>query len=305
MSPLSSTDRASDRPQGWRIWWSTARPATLWAGAVPVVVASAVAFSEGVFRWPPALAALLGAIFIQIGTNFANDLADFKKGADTDARLGPPRATQRGWLTAREVAGGAAVAFAVAVGIGVYLTVVAGWPIVVLGVASIAAGVAYTSGPLPLGYVGLGDLFVLLFFGYGAVCGTYFVQADTISVAATWVAFPIGALATAILVVNNLRDRDTDRVAGKRTLAVRFGARFARAEYAALVGGAYLSVISAWLLDVGHRGWLLPWLSLPLAVREIRAVLSQDGAALNPHLGGTARLELLFGMLLAGGVLWR
>ncbi len=283
------------------IWLAAIRPATLTAGVAPVLVGTALAFSDGVFHPWPALAALAGALLIQIGTNLFNDYADFEKGADTEERIGPARAVQKGWLTAHQVAAASAVAFAAAVAVGVYLVMVAGWPIVVLGLASVACGVLYTGGPRPLGYVGLGDVFVLAFFGVAAVCGTYYVQALTVSAAAVLCSLAVGALATAILVVNNLRDRFTDAKAGKRTLAVRFGARFARAEYVVLVAGAYAAVVAGWASGIGGAGWLLALLSAPLAVAEVRGVLASDGPALNAHLGGTARLGIVFGGLLALG----
>jgi 1,4-dihydroxy-2-naphthoate octaprenyltransferase len=283
------------------VWWAAIRPATLWAGAVPVLVGTALAFADGHRAWLPALGALVGALLIQIGSNLVNDYADFQKGADTPDRLGPARATAKGWLTARQVAGGAAVSLGLAGLLGVYLTWVGGWPILALGVASILAAVAYTAGPWPLGYLGLGDLFVLLFFGFGATAGTYWVQAGALSAACLWAGAAVGALATAILVVNNLRDRVGDARAGKRTLVVRFGPTFARWEYTALVAFAYGTSVAQGAL--AGWGWLLPLVSLPLAYKAVAALWHTDGAALNPWLGATARLELVFGLLLATGVL--
>ncbi len=291
------------RPTGARVWWLAIRPATLWAAVVPVGVGTAVAVTENLFQALPAIAALAGAMFIQIGTNLANDYFDFRSGADTDQRLGPARATQRGWLTPRQVALGAGVALAVAAGIGLYLISVGGWPIAVVGVASLLLAVCYTGGPFPLAYHGLGDVFVLVFFGFAAVCGTVWVQGGVLPVSAWLAAFPVGALATAILVVNNLRDRHTDAVAGKRTLAVRLGAAATRREYVLLLVGAWAVGPLAWATGIGGVGWMLPWLALPLAVREVRGVFHQDGAALNAHLGGTARLELVYGILLSVGML--
>lgn len=282
---------AAQQPTSTGAWVAAIRPATLWAGVVPVVVGTALAVADGYRAGWPALAALLGAVLIQVGTNFVNDTADFHAGADGPDRLGPPRAVAMGWLSPRQVAGGAAFALAAAAMVGVYLTWVAGWPILVLGVLSIACAVAYTAGPVPLGYVGLGDLFVLLFFGFGAVCGTYFVLAGDLSSASVAAGFLVGALATAILVVNNLRDRVGDARVGKRTLAVRLGARFARVEYTALVVAAFAVAAT--------QGWWWPWLALPLALFAIVGVWRRDGAALNPLLGATARLELVFGALLA------
>ncbi|MCK6516673.1 1,4-dihydroxy-2-naphthoate polyprenyltransferase [Myxococcota bacterium] len=297
-----SSPTAEPRPSTLKVWLLACRPATLLAGVTPVVVGAALAQANGVFQLGPALGALLGATFIQIGTNLANDYYDFKKGADTDARLGPARAAQKGWLTPREVATGTVVALGMAFLTGLYLVAVAGWPILALGLVSIALAVGYTGGPYPLAYHGLGDLFVLIFFGYAAVAGTYYVQALTVAPEVWLAATPVGALATAILVVNNLRDRYTDAEANKRTLAVRFGATAARIEYSLLVAVAYAAPMLAVSLGWGGLGWLLPLVSLPLATRQVRAVWQTDGAALNPHLGATARLELLVGALLAIGV---
>ncbi len=291
-----------ERPSPARAWWLAARPATLWAGAVPVGVGTAVALEAGVFAPRPALAALAGALLIQVGCNLANDTFDFARGADTPDRLGPARATQQGWLTPRQVARGAGVALFLALLVGVYLVAVGGWPILWVGIASLVSALAYTGGPFPLGYHGLGDLFVLVFFGFVAVCGTVWVQGLVVPSTALYAALPVGTLATAILVVNNLRDRHTDAVAGKNTLAVRMGARATRLQYVLLVAVAYGVLPLGWALGDLHRGWMLPLLSLPLAWREIRGVLKQDGAALNAHLAGTARLELVFGLLLALGM---
>lgn len=297
------------QPSFWQIWLSAARPRTLPAAAAPVLVGTAVAVYDGLFNLTPALAALAGALLIQIGTNFANDVFDFQKGADTPDRLGPTRATQAGWVTPRQMLMATWLAFGLAVLVGGYLVWVGGWPIVVIGALSILSGLAYTGGPFPLGYNGLGDLFVFIFFGLVAVIGTYYVQAGVVGALAVWAAIPIGLLATAIIVVNNLRDVDTDRKAGKRTLAVRFGVNWARAEYRLLVVAAYMAPVAAWLSGQAPAGVLLTWLSLPLAVRLIRAVYAQTGKALNPVLGGTGQLELVYGVLLALGLLadavWR
>ncbi len=294
---------AATRPGPIAVWWAAIRPATLWAGAVPVIVGTALAVAEGHRAWAAAAAAMLGALLIQIGTNLVNDYSDFHKGADTDDRLGPARATAKGWLSPRQVAVGAALSLIGAAAVGVYITLIGGWPMLVLGLVSIACAVAYTAGPFPLAYVGLGDVFVLGFFGIAATAGTYYLQAGQVSLGVVLAGLAVGALATAILVVNNLRDRHTDARAGKRTTAVRFGERFARGQYIALVLGAYGLVIAAVLTGNAGPGWLLALASLPLALREVRALRTVDGAALNPHLGATARLELVFGLLLATGVI--
>lgn len=287
-------------PSKARAWAMAARPATLPAAVSPVVVGAAVAIRAGHFRLLPCLAALLGALLIQIGTNFANDLFDFKKGADTSARLGPVRVTQSGLVSSRQVAQATVLTFGAAVLVGLYLVAVGGWPILLAGLASIAAGVCYTGGPWPLGYHGLGDLFVFVFFGLVAVTGTYYVQAGAISGTALAAAVPMGLLATAILVVNNVRDVETDRAAGKRTLAVRLGRPATRLEYALCLGISYLVPVLMW--PAHGTSWLcwLPWLTLPIAVPLLRTVFTrEEGPALNGALKGTGRLQLLFGLLFA------
>lgn len=293
--------KATDAPSGLLAWLHATRPKTLVAGVVPVAVGSGVAAHDGVFTLWPALAALLGALFIQVGTNLTNDYYDFKKGADTAARLGPPRATQQGWLSPGAVFTGAMLCFALAALVGVYLVAVAGPTLVIIGLVSIAAGYAYTGGPFPLAYHGLGDLFVLGFFGFVAVCGTYFVQAHAVSLTALIASVPVGLLGVALLAVNNTRDAQTDLAAGKRTLVVRFGTRFGRAEYVvALVLSALVPVgLVAW----GASPWVLaPLASLPLAVRPTRLVLTQRGPALNEALAGTAKVQLVYGLLFALGL---
>ncbi len=284
-----------------QVWLLAARPKTLPAAAVPVIVATALAIGEGVFRFGPALAALLGALLLQIGANLANDVFDYQKGVDTSERLGPLRVTQAGLLTPREVMTGMGLIFGLSAIVGLYLITVAGWPLLIIGLLSIISAIAYTGGPYPLGYHGLGDLFVFLFFGLAAVCGTYYVQAGTISLVAYWTAIPIGLLATAILVVNNLRDIETDRQTGKRTLAVRLGARGAQLEYLLLLGVAYFVPLLMGLLGVTEKGVGLTWLSLPLAIQQIRLVFREKGRSLNHVLAGTARLELVYGILFSIG----
>ncbi len=289
-----------------RAWILAARPATLTAAAAPVAVGTACAYAAGGFAAGPAIAALVGAFLIQIGTNFANDVYDGERGVDGPARLGPVRAVAAGLLTGAQLRRGMAVAFGLAVACGAYLAAVAGWPVVAIGVASVASGIAYTGGPWPLGYHGLGDVFVLGFFGFVAVCGTAFVQLGSVPALAWWLALPVGAIATAVLVVNNLRDRDGDRVSGKRTLAVRFGRRGAIVEYALLLGAAYAVPVAR--VVGGDPAWLLlPCLTAPWAARLFVRVASTDGRALNPLLGATAKLLLAFSLLLALGVTlaWR
>jgi 1,4-dihydroxy-2-naphthoate polyprenyltransferase len=265
-------------------------------------VGSAAAFSDGKFQPLPALAALLAALLLQIGANIANDYFDYFKGADTAERLGPLRVTAAGMLPPQKVLAGMWITFGLAALLGVYLIWVAGWPVLLIGLASIAAAVAYTGGPFPFGYYGLGDVFVFLFFGPAAVVGTYYVQAREVTPLALWSSIPMGLLITAILVVNNLRDIQTDRQAGKHTLAVRFGARAARRQYIACLVGAYLVPAFITLHGAGTVWLLLSWLSIPLAVRWARFVSAQSGRPLNRALGGTGQLTLLYGLLFALGL---
>jgi 1,4-dihydroxy-2-naphthoate polyprenyltransferase len=285
-----------------RAWVLACRPATLSAAAVPVLVGSAVAHAIGAFNWAPALAALVGALLLQVGANLANDVFDYEKGADTAERLGPTRTVQAGLLEPSAVRRAMLLVFALALLVGVYLTAVAGVSIVVIGLCSIAAALAYTGGPYPLGYHGLGDVFVLLFFGFVAVTGTAFVQTGTVPGLALWASVPVGALATAILVVNNVRDRETDARAGKRTLAVRFGRAGGIAEYWLLLGAAY--AVPALLFATGQaRAWvLLPLLTLFPAAVLGRQIAQNEGRALNPTLVRTAKLLLGFGLLFALGL---
>lgn len=279
-----------------------ARPRTLPAAAAPVIAASGVAYYEQVFQPGPALAALAGALLLQIGANLANDVFDFQRGADTHARLGPVRVTQAGLLTPRQVLAGMWVVFGLAALVGLYLIWVGGWPVLIIGALSILGAIAYTGGPFPFGYYGLGDVFVFLFFGLAAVCGTYYVQAGTVSALAWWTAVPLGLLAVAIIVVNNLRDVDTDRAAGKQTVAVRLGPQGARYEYAVLIVGAYLAPLAAWGLGFGPNGLLLVLVSAPRAVYWIRLVFALEGRPLNAALAGTGQLELLYAILYAAGL---
>ncbi|MCY3593071.1 MAG: 1,4-dihydroxy-2-naphthoate polyprenyltransferase [Acidobacteria bacterium] len=289
-----------DHPGKLTAWLEAVRPKTLWAGVTPVLVGTACAVSVGGSRTVPALAALGTAIGLQIGTNLSNDVLDFDRGADTEKRVGPRRAVQSGLLGRREVWGGAWCAFGAAVLCGLYLASVAGWPVLALGAVAIVSGLLYTAGPWPLAYVGLGDAFVLLFFGFAAVVGTTWVQALSAPPSAWWAGLSVGSLAVAILVTNNLRDEETDAAAGKRTLIVRFGRRFGLIEFAACLSVAFLAVLPT----VAVLGpWLmLSWLALPFAVAVQRSVWRGEGAVLNLALAATARLLLLFGVLLSIGI---
>jgi 1,4-dihydroxy-2-naphthoate octaprenyltransferase len=281
-----------------------ARVRTLPAAIAPVLVGTALAGYVHVFHPLRFFAALLGAVFIQVGTNLSNDYSDARRGADTEDRLGPVRVTAGGLVPPGQVLRATYVSFGVAVLAGIYLTVVAGWQLLIVGGASIAAGVLYTGGPRPYGYEGLGELFVFLFFGIVAVAGSYFVQVEHLSWEAFALAVPVGLVAAAILVVNNFRDIDTDRRAGKRTLAVRLGRARTRVLYAAMIYGAYLLAPVTWLFGPLKPWVLLPWLTLPLAAQLVRTVRNRtDGPSLNQALAQTGLLQLAFCMLLSAGLL--
>jgi 1,4-dihydroxy-2-naphthoate octaprenyltransferase len=288
-----------------RIWLMAARPRTLPAAVAPVLVGTAAAIeASDELRIGAFCAALVGSVFIQIGTNLANDYSDAKRGADTVDRLGPVRVTASGLVAPRRVLAATWVAFGVAVAAGVYLAVVAGPVILAVGAVSILAGVLYTGGPRPYGYAGLGEAFVFLFFGLVAVNGSYFVQVERLDWLPFLLSVPVGFLATAILVVNNVRDVDTDRRAGKRTLAVRIGRPRARRLYAALVIGSYLALPLALLVAGGTAWGLVALASLPLAARPLRAVGTRaDGPALNAALAQTGAVLAAFSVLLAAGLL--
>jgi 1,4-dihydroxy-2-naphthoate octaprenyltransferase len=287
-----------------RIWVMAARLRTLPAAVAPVLVGTALAGWAGDISWPRFLAALVGALFIQIGTNLANDYSDARRGTDTEDRLGPVRVTAGGLVPPRQVLVATWVAFGIAVLAGSYLIAVAGWQLLAIGAASILAGVLYTGGPRPYGYAGLGELFVFLFFGLVAVTGSYFVQQESLRVEAWELAIPVGLLASAILVVNNIRDIDTDRRAGKRTLAVRLGRLSTRRLFASMLALAYVTTLLPWLLGDLSAWVLLPWLTLPLALRLVRTVGTRtDGPSLNGALARAGQLQLLFCVLLSIGVL--
>jgi len=284
-------------------WKLAIRLKTLPAATAPVIVGTGAAIYRGHFAPLPALAALAGALLLQIGANLANDLFDFQRGADTAERLGPLRVTQAGLLTPRQVRNGTVFVFALAMIVGVFLVAVGGWAIVCIGLGSIVVALAYTGGPFPLAYYGLGELFALLFFGLAAVGGTYFVQAGRMDAVAWLAAVPIGVLAAMILMVNNLRDIETDRAAGKHTLATRLGRRGSQIEYGILLAVVVLAPVVLWISGAATALALLAWLSLPLAVPLLRGVLREQGRALNAVLAGTARLELVYGVLLALGLI--
>ena len=287
-----------------KLWLLAARPRTLPAAVAPVLVGTSLAATQDDFSVLPFVAALVGSVFIQIGTNLSNDYSDARRGADTEERLGPVRVTAGGLMPPQRVLTGTYVAFAIAVAAGAYLIAVAGWELLLVGIASIAAGVLYTGGPRPYGYEGLGELFVFLFFGVVAVVGSYFVQVEELRWEAFALSVPVGLLAAAILVVNNVRDVETDRRAGKRTLAVRLGRDRARGLFAAMTYLPY--AVPAIVAATSDLSWwlLLPLASLPLAPPLVRTVRTRtDGASLNAALAGTGRLLAVYSLLLAIGVL--
>ncbi len=287
-----------------RIWLMAARPKTLPVGLAPVLVGTALAAQADVFEPLRFAAALLGALLIQVGANLSNDYSDARRGADTEDRLGPVRVTAGGLVPPRQVLVATYVTFGLAILTGIYLVAVAGWELLLVGGISIVAGVLYTGGPRPYGYEGLGELFVFLFFGIVAVAGSYFVQTETLVWEAFALAVPVGLLAAAVLVVNNVRDVDTDRRAGKRTLAVRLGRERTRVLFAAMVYGAYLLTPITWVFGPLSPWVLLPIVSLPLAAPVVRTVRTRtDGPSLNEALAGTGRLELVFCVLLCAGIL--
>lgn len=288
-----------------RIWLMAARVRTLPAAIAPVLVGTALAYElEQVFRAGAFIAALLGSILIQIGTNLSNDYSDARRGADTEDRLGPVRVTAGGLVPPRQVLVATYVTFGLAALCGAYLVAVSGIELLFVGIASIAAGVLYTGGPRPYGYAGLGELFVFLFFGIVAVAGSTFAQLERWPWQAFVLAVPVGLLAAAILVVNNARDIDSDRRAGKRTLAVKVGRERAGLLYAAMVYGAYLVAPVPWLAGSLSPWLLASWITLPLALRLVGSVRSHaDGPTLNAALAQTGVTQIAFCLLLSAGIL--
>ncbi len=282
------------------IWFHAARPKTLPAGSAPVILGTAMAFESGKLHIPSALCALAGSLLIQIGTNFANDYFDHAKGADTPGRLGPLRATQAGLVSPRSMLAATAATFLLACVPGLYIVWRGGWPFVVVGLLSILCGVLYTAGPYPLGYLGLGDLFVLVFFGPVAVGGTYYIQAYALDRNVLLAGLACGLLSVAILTVNNLRDVDQDRLARKMTLPVRFGRTFARAEYALALAAAIVAI--PLLVSPGHPYVLLALLAVVPAIPTLKIVVTTtDGPKLNNALASTGKVLLVFSMLFSLG----
>jgi 1,4-dihydroxy-2-naphthoate octaprenyltransferase len=294
---------SQQKPDALKVWMLAVRPNTLTASIGPVLVGTALAAGDQALRIGPALAALLAALLLQIGSNLANDVFDFKKGMDTKERTGPVRVTQAGLLSPRQVLAGMWIVFALAFFVGTYLIWIGGWPVLVIGVLSIITAIAYTGGPFPLGYHGLGEIFVFIFFGPVAVCGTYYVQAGFISTSAWWASIPMGFLICAILVVNNYRDIETDKRGGKMTLAVRLGPDYTRLEYCFFLMASLAVPFIMWMRG-DYSAWiLLPWISLFLIRQLIHDMKIKNGTSLNTTLADTARLTLVFGILFSLGYL--
>ncbi|MGA7398288.1 MAG: 1,4-dihydroxy-2-naphthoate polyprenyltransferase [Solirubrobacterales bacterium] len=288
-----------------RIWLNAARPRTLPAAIAPVFVGTAAAYAavNEMPRWGAFLAALVASVLIQIGTNLANDYSDARRGADSADRLGPVRVTSAGLVTPRRVLMATWIAFGIAALLGIYLAFVAGWIILLVGALSITAGVLYTGGPRPYGYAGLGEFFVFLFFGLVSVNGSYYVQLEEITWVSVGLSIAIGFLSTAILVVNNTRDMDTDRRAKKNTLAVRIGRDRSRLLYAALVYGAFVVLVVTIALNGGPWLALLGLLALPMTIKPVKAMRTRtDGPSLNAALAQTGAALGIFSLLTAIGL---
>jgi 1,4-dihydroxy-2-naphthoate polyprenyltransferase len=300
---VSANAATSSTPTGARIWLLAARPATLPAAVVPVIVGTGAALHGGhTFNLPILIPTLLAALLIQVGANFANDVFDFRRGADAVDRLGPLRVTQGGLVSPNQVLLATSTAFALAVLLGVYLVAVGGWPVLAIGVVCVLSAVLYTGGPWPFGYHGLGDLVCFLTFGVLAVLGTAYLHTLSITSLDVWASMPVGCLVTAILIVNNLRDIDTDRRVGKTTLAVVLGRRGTRLEYTLCVAVAYAVAVGLGLAGLVGMWWWLPLLSLPLGVWLVRFVGRVEGRPLNQALKRTGQLHLLFGLLFAAAM---
>jgi len=293
--------RSDVQPGSLGAWLLAFRPKTLPAAVTPVLLGTALSVWLGAFSFWIAGFTMLGALALQIASNLANDLFDFEKGADGPDRLGPRRVVQSGLLSPRQVRLGLCVTLAVALACGAELVRIGGWPIAVVGSLSMLAAVAYTAGPYPLGYHGLGDLFVFLFFGPVAVMGTVYLQLQAIPATAFWTSLSIGALTTNILVVNNLRDLEQDARSGKRTLVVRFGARFGRAQFGLCLLLGYGIPLGMVLLGRGPLGWLSVVLTLPAAFGLWRALQTTRGQAMNALLARSAQLLLANGIILSLG----
>ena len=285
-------------------WLLAARLKTLPAAISPVILGSALAFHDGSFHVFISVMTLLAALLIQIGANFANDVFDFQKGTDREDRLGPTRATQAGLISPQKMKKAMWLTFALAICVGFYLAFIGGWPIVWIGLASIAAGIAYTGGPYPLGYYGWGDLFVFIFFGLIAVPGTYYLQTGIVNELSLYMGAVMGMLSTAILVVNNLRDADTDKISGKKTLAVRFGKKFSKMQYSILILLPFLLPLYIWWNIENELSLLITIFILPISFHLINQIFSLTGKDLNLVLVRTARFLFIYTILLSAGLVF-
>ncbi|TKB11705.1 1,4-dihydroxy-2-naphthoate polyprenyltransferase [Desulforhopalus sp. IMCC35007] len=288
-----------------QLWWMAIRPKTLPAAVGPVAVGTAVAMADDAFLFLPALGCFLGAMLLQIGVNLANDYFDFKNNIDSDERQGPVRVTQSGLIPPSEVKRGMIVSLVLAALVFLYLGVVGGFPILLVGIVSVLAALAYSGGPFPLASNGLGEIFVFIFFGLVAVGATYYIQAKVLTTIALMAAIPPGFLITAIMVVNNLRDIDTDKKAGKRTLAVMLGRFQTIMEYKALLWASYLVPLVMLILGMADAFILLPLTTLPMARSLMIKVECDLGSNLNELLASTARLSLIYSLMFSFGLVYR
>lgn len=284
-------------------WILASRPKTLLAAVVPVLIGTSIVSFETKVNFLAGLIALICAILIQVGTNFVNDLYDFLSGADTETRKGPTRALASGMISVTEMKIAVFIVFLVTFLLGLYLVYISTWITLLIGILSIFAGIAYTAGPYPLAYNGLGDVFVFLFFGIVGTVGTYYVQVVDISTLVFWASIPVGALITNILVVNNYRDIDEDRVVGKNTLAVKMGRKFTRYQYLIFMILSYLILFVVYFTYNQSLFVFLPFLTLPIAIRLIRMIFKYRGEELNSTLELTAKLSAFYGFLFAVGIL--
>jgi len=284
-------------------WILASRPKTLPAAIVPVLVGTVLAYSDGSFNPLAAIVTLICSLLIQIATNFTNDLFDFLKGTDKKDRSGPTRVVTAGLITPNEMKYGVIFTFGLAFILGLYLVSVGGWLILIIGIISILAGFAYTAGPYPLAYNGLGDIFVFVFFGLIGTVGTYYVQTTQISPLAFWSSIPVGALITNILVVNNYRDTDEDRLSGKRTLSVIFGKRFTRLQYVFFMIISYLILVVVYFTFKQEVWIFLPILTFPVSLKLIKMIYTLEGKELNKTLALTAKLSAMYAILFSIGIL--
>ncbi|MGE5410333.1 MAG: 1,4-dihydroxy-2-naphthoate polyprenyltransferase [Clostridiales bacterium] len=296
-------EEKENKPNKLHSWVLASRPKTLPAATVPVIVGTALACFEGKMQPIAAIVALICSLLIQIGTNFVNDLYDFLAGADKKERSGPLRVLASGLISVKEMKFGIFITFTLAFLLGLYLVYLGGIYILIIGILSILAGLAYTAGPYPLAYHGLGDIFVFIFFGVVGTVGTYYVQALRISFLSILASVPVGALITNILVINNYRDTDEDRTVGKNTTAVIFGKRFARFQYIILLTLSYLIPLVVYINFIPAIWVLLPLLTLPIAVKLVKMLFSFEGKQLNKTLELTAKLSAIYGFLFALGIL--